>query len=237
MSTRAIVTSHPDVACYVCGRRLLRGEQHELFLVEGGPQTVCELCAPRAAQQGWPRGAEQQAPAEPVVGARRGPGLFSRLLGSARPVRGSAALRGVARSEPAGEQAAAGADLLDASAGADARERITGAHADPAPAAGPLERALQAFNVSEYPRRIASLARSLGEPDVSVALDEDLGFVIIVVAWELCWYRYRVDPDEPEPEASMIAQGRTLSELQRSERLGNAHADRLGELSLLAAAV
>ena len=72
MSTRAIVTSHPDVACYVCGRRLLRGEQHELFLVEGGPQTVCELCAPRAAQQGWPRGAEQQAPAEPVVGARRG---------------------------------------------------------------------------------------------------------------------------------------------------------------------
>jgi hypothetical protein len=56
MATRSIVTSQPDVACDVCERRLLRGEQPDLFLDAGQPRMVCELCAPRAAYQGWKRG-------------------------------------------------------------------------------------------------------------------------------------------------------------------------------------
>jgi hypothetical protein len=235
MGTRAIVTSHPDVACYVCGRRLLRGEHHEQFLVEGTPQPVCELCTPRAAQQGWQRGSEPLAPAEPLPGSRGGAGLLSRLRGATRTARAVSAGRSAAPAAP--ERDRHGADLLDASAGAPAQARIADTNAEPEPAASPLQAALQVFNASEYPRRNASLARSLGEPDVSVALDEDLGYVTIVVAWELCWYRYRVDTDELQPGVRMIAQGRTLDELQRSERLANAHADQLGELSLLAAAV
>lgn len=59
MATRMIVTSQPDVACDVCGRRLLRGEQPDVFLAGGRRRTVCELCAPRASAEGWLREAEQ----------------------------------------------------------------------------------------------------------------------------------------------------------------------------------
>jgi hypothetical protein len=72
---------------------------------------------------------------------------------------------------------------------------------------------------------------------VSVRHDEDLGVVWIVVAWELCWYQYRVDVDDEAPEASAVAQGTELDELARADRLGNAHADERGALALAAAQV
>jgi len=40
MATRSIVTSQPDVACDVCGRRLLRGELPDVFLAGGQRRTV-----------------------------------------------------------------------------------------------------------------------------------------------------------------------------------------------------
>jgi hypothetical protein len=240
MSTRAIVTSQPDVACYVCERRLLRGEQPEIFLVDGAPQTVCELCAPRAAHQGWPRGGEAQARIQPVVRSRRAGGLLGRLRDAALP----AGRRPGLAAQPAGGQGEDGRgpaaeELLGAGdggatpAGMGRSRGEQGAASHP----GPLELALEAFNRGEYPRRIASLARSLGAPEVSAQLDEDLGVATIVVAWELCWYRYRVDVDEQPPEASMISQGDTLGELGRDERVGNALADEQGALSLIAAPV
>ncbi len=76
-----IVTSQPDIACDVCGRRLLRGEQPDVFLAGGRRQTVCELCAPRAAQEGWLRETDREgdslhlAPARP----RRARNLLGRL--------------------------------------------------------------------------------------------------------------------------------------------------------------
>jgi hypothetical protein len=238
MSTRAIVTSQPDVACYVCERRLLRGEQPELFLVDAAPQTVCELCAPRAAHQGWPRYDGQQALSEPVISNRRGGGLFGRLREAARPARRGpqAAVRSRATTAVASDGAGA---LKRSGEGEPTGHALVDGEqwSEDAPYPGPLERALEAFNGGEYPRRIASLARSLGTPEVSVALDEDLGLVTIVVAWELCWYRYRVDPDEQQPQARVVAEGRVLEELERAERHCNAHADQVGALSLLAAAV
>ena len=59
MATRSIVTSHPEVACEVCGRRLLRGEQPEVFLSGGQRRMVCELCVPRATHEGWLRESEE----------------------------------------------------------------------------------------------------------------------------------------------------------------------------------
>jgi len=79
---------------------------------------------------------------------------------------------------------------------------------------------------------VASLARSLGVPSVNIRADEDLGVVAIVVAWELCWYRYRVDFDEQAFHVSVTAQGTELEELARADRLANAAADELGALSL-----
>lgn len=55
MATRSIVTHQPEVACDVCGRRLLRGEQPDAFIAGGRRRTVCELCVPRAAHEGWLR--------------------------------------------------------------------------------------------------------------------------------------------------------------------------------------
>ena len=93
--------------------------------------------------------------------------------------------------------------------------------------------AIAIFNAGEHPRRVAGVARSLGAPGVSVRPDKDLGSLVsIVIAWELCWYRYGVDVEDPEAGARVLAQGTELSELAREERVANAVADELGALSL-----
>jgi hypothetical protein len=220
VGTRAIVTSQPDVACYVCGRRLLRGEHPEVFVADGEARTVCELCTPRAVRAGWPREHEAGVPIEPLTRRRRGRGLMARLRHAAGPGAGEVGPReeGVQAGEADGE-------LFEAAPGEGGGER-------PAPADGPAERAIAAFNSSQYARRLGSLARSLGAPEVSVHVDEGLRLVEIIVAWELCWYRYRIDPDEPAPEVELIDQGTELSQLAPEDRLGNALAGEAGALAL-----
>ena len=85
MATRSIVTSQPDVACDVCGRRLLRGELPDVFLAGGQRRTVCELCAPRAAHEGWLREADRHSVSLAPSRARRGRSLFERLRSQREP--------------------------------------------------------------------------------------------------------------------------------------------------------
>ena|ERR1700688_1403345 len=251
MATRTIVTSHPDVACDVCERRLLRGEQPDIFIVAGRRRTVCELCAPRAAHEGWMRERDSQNITLPPMRARRGRSFIDRLRqagkGEAeRPRRAPSGelasdaydlLEGYARGESApGSAAPQGpADFLS-DAAVEADVFMPGE----APAAqrelSYPERAVEVFNMSEYPRRVAGVARSLGEPVVNVRSAEHLASVVtIVVAWELCWYRYQVDLSEPgAAETQAVAQGTELSELERDERVGNALASDTGMLSLSA---
>jgi len=68
------------------------------------------------------------------------------------------------------------------------------------------------FNAGEYPRRVASLTRSLGAPEVSVRAGEAVASsIVIVIAWELCWYTYEVDLDDMQgAQARAIAQGTEL---------------------------
>ena len=54
----------------------------------------------------------------------------------------------------------------------------------------------------------------------------------IVVAWELCWYRYEVDLDNEPAATRLLDQGTELGELAREDRLVNAVADEAGALSL-----
>ncbi len=94
-------------------------------------------------------------------------------------------------------------------------------------------RALDVFNASEFPRRVAGVARSLGAAQVNVRSAEHLeSVIVIVVAWELCWYRYQVDLSEELPEARVVAQGTELSELEREEHGENAVASESGLLAL-----
>jgi hypothetical protein len=117
----------------------------------------------------------------------------------------------------------------------------TETHADtvaqPAEPSPYLQAAVDVFNASEFPRRVAGVIRSLGAPLVTVRSAEHLQSVVrIVVAWELCWYCYEIDLSEPAVEAQVISQGTELAELAREDRLGNAAAADSGALALADAA-
>jgi hypothetical protein len=92
---------------------------------------------------------------------------------------------------------------------------------------------VDAFNASEHPRTIAGIARSLGPPDVAVQpVDDSPGNVRILVAWELCWYRYDADLRDDPGNVRLEEQGSELSELGPGELEPNAVADESGSLRL-----
>jgi hypothetical protein len=244
MATRLIVTSQPDVACDVCERRLLRGEQPDVFLAGGQRRTVCELCAPRAAHEGWLREADRHTVSLPPSRSRRGRNLFERL----RPQRAAVSARssqdfageglGLASATEADGLQAGSYDFLEAivppsEASSAAGSALPGDEPAPAMTGGEvkIERALSVFNAGEHPRRVAGVARSLGEPSVAVRPLADTGSVVsIVVAWELSWYRYQVDLGDEAAGAQVAAQGTELAELAEEDRLVNAIADEHGTL-------
>lgn len=250
MATRSIVTSHPEVACDVCGRRLLRGEQPDVFLSSGQRRMVCELCVPRAAHEGWLRESEEHSLAMRPTGARRTRSLLGRLRQGRWPIsdrsaaeqEGSATAATPVESPPIAvdERYEDLYDFLESPSSATHAQPVAATPRDarPAPAdmAEPsVARALELFNGGEHPRRVAGVARSLGEPAVRVAQAQDSERLIdLIVAWDLCWYRYRVDLDDPQAGAQLLAQGMELDELPAQDRLANAAADERGELSLLA---
>lgn len=248
MATRSIVTSQPDVTCDVCERRLLRGEQPEVFMAAGEPRTVCELCAPRATHEGWLREADGRSLSLPALRPRRGRNLLGRLRQGVKPVvqspEGPVApreresepydfLEPSAADVPQGLATHAGsssefAAVAPASAMAPARELDGELDADDL-----LKGGVEGFNASEYRRRIAGVARSLGAPEVTVRPVEYLSrAVTIVVAWELCWYRYEVDLDTDGPATRLLGQGTELAELAREDRASNAVAEESGALRL-----
>jgi hypothetical protein len=239
MATRTIVTSQPDVACDVCARRLLRGEQPDVFLAAGRRRTVCELCVPRAVHEGWLRETDGPSMSLPPLRPRRGRSLFDRLRQVGRPTGSSAEpaslvyepeaepydfLEGNAPRRRAAPQPPAAGDGEQALAGEAPEAHVPRTEAD---------LAVEAFNISEHPRRVAGVARSLGAPEINVRSAEHARSVVrIVIAWELCWYRYEVDLDEPEAGTRVAEQGTELGELTREDRLVNAVADDAGVLSL-----
>jgi hypothetical protein len=94
---------------------------------------------------------------------------------------------------------------------------------EPAPPPSSLEQALAVFNASEFPRRVAGVARSLGAPVVNVRSAEHHASVVnVVVAWELSWYRYEIDLSETPTTAKSKTQGTELDELEHDELEGNA---------------
>ena len=106
-------------------------------------------------------------------------------------------------------------------------------HAVPTNASLKLTRALEVFNTSGHPRTVAGVARSLGEPIVVAHPSGTEGsIVVIVVGWELCWYRYEVDLADEAAGVRVVAQGAELEELEPREREANAEADDRGALAL-----
>jgi hypothetical protein len=207
--------------------------------------------------EGWLREADHQSLSLPPLRPRRGRSLLERLPAPFRMRHSARQEEDEAIEEPARRRRYDTAfepgtepspyDFLEPSEAAATAPAPAARAAEPqrpgSPGAGeiaeireppsPLEVALATFNTSEYPRRVAGVARSLGAPEVNVRPAEHAASVVrILVAWELCWYRYEVDLDEPEAGARVAAQGTELAELGREDRLVNAVADDSGAVSL-----
>ncbi|MDQ6915769.1 MAG: hypothetical protein M3155_08165 [Actinomycetota bacterium] len=78
------------------------------------------------------------------------------------------------------------------------------------------------------------MARSLGAPEVSVRPSAaEASQVDVVVAWELCWYRYEVDLAAAGASGvRATGQGYELGELEPRDRVVNGAADEHGLLVL-----
>jgi hypothetical protein len=97
-----------------------------------------------------------------------------------------------------------------------------------------VDRALELFNASDHPRTIAGIARTLGPPWAHVSPDAVAASeVTIVVAWELSWYRYRVDLGDADEPILLLEKGDELIELDDGMREWNALADDNGRLAAM----
>ncbi len=247
MDTRKISTSRDPSPCAVCQRNLLRGEQYDLFIHGGQRRIVCELCTGRATAQGWIRESADLAPASGRIG------WIKRSQGRSLTGR-----RGRRDEQPAGEllvppeaEALVGDEGAGERYGPPLEPPITdletsefalppkhevsvnerAVRAVPTHADRKGARAIEIFNAGEHPRTIATLARTLGAPIVSVRPSESEGSIVsVVIGWELSWYRYEVDLADEASGARLIDKGSELGELDQNERIPNAVADSAGLL-------
>jgi hypothetical protein len=94
-----------------------------------------------------------------------------------------------------------------------------------------VERALELFNASEHQRTVAGLSRSLGAPWASALPDLDAPSTVnLVVAWELSWYRFRIDLGDGSEPVGLAAKGDELEDIDQEMRAWNAGLDAEGRL-------
>jgi hypothetical protein len=216
VTPKSITTSHTVVACDVCGRRLLRGERSETFIAGGSRRIVCELCTARAAHEGWLREGLDD------IGVRRnGGGRSGSLIGKLRARRDAyLGSREEPEPEPMAHERYERSHRLRTEAQAPQAREV---HAVPTNAELKLARAVEVFNASEQPKKLAGVARSLGEPAVCVRPSPTEGAVVQIVAgWELTWYRFEVDLGNEAAGVRVTDQGSELSELEEDDRVANA---------------
>jgi hypothetical protein len=252
MATKEIRPDHKYTPCDICGRTLLRGEHAEVFVHAGHRKSVCELCKPRAIQDGWKREGALLEYTETERGSERRPAMRGRFRRAARsdsppsnPTLDDALSEDPLAAPPPGSGRPArrdgGRSRRERPAAAPAEHPPTAAVPDSAPlharlgAHGSDQRvvtALEHFNHSEFPRTVAGVARSLGPPTVNLTPDRDQPTVVwITVSWELCWYRYEVDLDLDGASVRLESQGYELNELSELQRLPGGEADALGQLT------
>jgi predicted Fe-S protein YdhL (DUF1289 family) len=233
---------HDAVSCDICGRTILKGERAEWYLAPGGHRRqVCDLCAARAQHHGWIResGAGDLPARMPRNEPRRG------VLGRLRK-------RQPARVEEQQSRLAEQEAMYGAANGAEPDEhQLEEAEAPPAPAPRPrsrpqsprhvravpttaevkVERALELFNGSGHQRTVAGLARTLGPPWVSALPDPNQASAVsVLVAWELSWYRYRVDLGDEADPVMMLDKGEELDQIDEEFRSWNAGLDQEGRV-------
>jgi hypothetical protein len=234
--------THDAVSCAVCGRTILKGERTEAYLVPGGQRRlVCELCTPRADHEGWIReSAHGDMPAARPREQRRP--LLGRLRRERREEvpapqveydEGSQTQNGEpAHREFSTEEHEIAEPAPEKVRRPNRRKDPRHVRAVPTNSQVKIERALEMFNHSEHTRTIAGIARTLGHPWVSaLPRTEAPSEVDITVAWELSWYRYRIDLGDANDPVTLLDKGQEIEELGESEREWNASASENGQLA------
>lgn len=240
MSVKEVKPWLDPESCSICGRRLLQGEHVNNFVApDASSRVVCELCVPRAERARWVRERE----GEEVV--------------QLRPSRGQRAgfMRRIGDFFGAGEPGEREDDFSDVGIEGEHDERRRKRNErrvargepipEPPPALEPrdvaavptepearLERGLELFNRSQFPRTIAGLSRSLGDPKVAAVNVPGTNAVDVWVGWDLAWYSYRVTLGDPTEPVEQSGRGNDVDELIGVVRDWNAGCDGFGRLFL-----
>ncbi|MDQ4048106.1 MAG: hypothetical protein M3131_01795, partial [Actinomycetota bacterium] len=197
----------------------------------------CGLCSVTAEREGWIReSAHDQLPTRGPRPEERRP-LLARLR------------RRPADSVNGGSLDAGGVGYGVPALPEEAEPRRTAGNGDPAaPQAAPqreqprqnprhvrgvpttaevkVERALELFNASEHQRTVAGLSRSLGLPWARAVPDPEApSAVTVLVAWELSWYRYRIDLGDAVEPVALQDKGDELGDIDEELRKWNAGLD------------
>jgi hypothetical protein len=232
MATKDIRPSTAITICDVCGRTLLRGEHAEVYIDGGVRRSVCELCKPRALQEGWLReGSVPTYDGSEATTARRGSLLrrLRRRRDRERPSAPVAPDEFMADADPDPE--APPPSRAPRRRPREPTREPRHVRAVPMGAGQKIASAIEVFNNSEHRRTVAGVARSLGAPTVSIHPNEEQSSrVDIVASWELCWYRYEVELADEQPVMRVAAQGYELDELSPREREPNVSYDQHGAL-------
>lgn len=245
MSFKEVRPSLDPETCVVCGRRLLQGERLNWYVApDASRRPVCELCAPRAERARWVReqDGEEIVPLLPSRTARGG--YFKRLksffgtqeedelqLESFDTAPGSPSDQESRRRSRATRRRERDAIASSPPPAAPAEPRSV--RAVPTGPEAKLQQGLTLFNDSQFPRTIAGLSRSLGEPCVA-AVNEGDASVEVFVGWDIAWYSYRVDLGDATEPVEQSGRGNDTAELAGTVRDWNAFADEHGRLHLRA---
>ena len=190
-----------DRTCAICERRLLMGEKAVRFSPNGGNDFV-DVC-PLCAELAVEYGwLREGAPTTPVAfpERRRRSGGFLSGLLGSR--------------QRAAEETIVSEPIL---------RRLSDEEAATVEAA-------DVFNGSQYRRTVQGVAKSLGEPRVSIVpLSGVNQEVVVTVAWDISWYQYRVSSDSAQP-VRLEQRGHDPEELEPSFVAWNAHLDETGRV-------